>query len=138
MKIIIVLCIGLLSGCGVVIPMAYSEKNLSAVAPGDSRERVQNKLGAPDVVRAAQKMPDGRVLVADEYRLYTKNVPWINLASGPIDLTISWWIPQCWLHYGIRKNYFFTYIDGKLFQYGQDIDWHSQITQDVHVYQETR
>jgi hypothetical protein len=126
--------IGLLTlqGCGVIIPATRSESKLSSISIGQPREEVVQHLGTPATVRGAQRLPDGRAIQVDEYTLWSKDVWWVNIISGPFLLTLPWW----WMT-GLNKSndYWVQYVDGKLDRWGRAGDWQPQITGDFTIRQ---
>ena len=119
------------SGCGVAIPLKRSEKKLSRLDLGMTKEDVRQIIDYPDATRVAKELEDGRTLRVEEFRLYPANQAAIQFWLGFVTLGITWFAPN-----GNQTNpYWLHYVDGSLKKWGRAGDLQPNITSDITIHQ---
>lgn len=108
-KIIVCVLAFMLSGCGITTPIKRSDKKLSFLNIGMTKQEVIKTIGEPDSIRSSEKK-DNSIIETHDYFLYGKGSVGIDIVMGFVYLTIPWWLPL-----DFRASwYLLNYKDGKL------------------------
>lgn len=111
-RLILLLAMFGLTGCGITQPIVRSQNKLSKVSLGEDRQTVMKTLGKPDAVSHAETTADGRQIQIDEYRLHDPTQAALNAILGIPTLTVTWWTAS--LGDKFFNSYFLGYTNGKL------------------------